>query len=182
MIGKIYMIKSKQTNKVYIGSTVDTLNRRFGKHKSDKTCTSREILKYDDAEIELLECYECENKKQLERHEGEYIRQYNCVNERISGRTELEWYEDNKEAILERNREYYQENKEAITKQRKERYQQNKEIIAKKAKEYYEKNKEAINEKSKEKITCECGTIYRKSDKARHLKTKKHIKFVEIEK
>jgi predicted GIY-YIG superfamily endonuclease len=62
MIGKIYIIKSKQTNKVYIGSTVDTLKERFRIHKKNKDCSSVEMLKYSDATIELLECYECENK------------------------------------------------------------------------------------------------------------------------
>ena len=72
MIGKIYIIKSSQTNRVYVGSTVQSLNERFSKHKSDKNCTSREILKYSDAEIELLECYECENLEQLRWIEAGY--------------------------------------------------------------------------------------------------------------
>ena len=139
MKGNIYIIKSKQTDKVYVGSTIQCLNRRFSEHKSNKDCTSVEILKYNDAEIELLECYECENKEQLRKKEGEYIKQYNCVNLRIEGRTQREYLED-----------------------------------------YYEDNKEDILEKRKEKFTCECGITCRKSDRARHLKTKKHIKFVEF--
>ena len=155
MIGRIYIIKSKQTNKVYIGSTVETLKKRFSKHKCSKTCSSREILKYDDAKIELLECYECENKEELRKKEGEYIRKYDCVNKKIEGRTDKEYRQENKEKIAE----YYQENKEAVLE-----YQ----------KEYYEKNKEKINEK----FTCPCGGTYTYQNKARHLKTKMHLNYL----
>ena len=114
MFGRIYIIKSSQTDKVYIGSTVETLNKRFREHKCSKTCTSREILKYDDAEIILLECYDCETYEELRKKEGEYIKQYNCVNKLIAGRTKTEYYEDNKEKIKEYRKEYRQENKEKL--------------------------------------------------------------------
>ena len=39
---------------------------------------------------------------------------------------------------------------------------------------YYNKNKERLNKK----INCECGSIFRKADKCRHLKTKKHIDYI----
>jgi len=46
-------------------------------------------------------------------------------------------------------------------------------------KKWYETNKNKINdEKRKEKINCECGSVVRKSDIARHKKSKKHINFV----
>lgn len=144
MIGYIYIIRSKQTDKVYVGSTFYTLHRRFSLHKPDKKCTSQEILKYNDAEIELIECYECENREQLEKREGEYIKKYDCVNKNIAGRTRKEWEEDNKEA----RKEYH--------------------------KDYREKNKEAIAEKKNEKFTCECGGKYTYANKSQHLKSKKH--------
>tara|TARA_R110000787_G_scaffold42017_1_gene103233 strand:+ start:14 stop:493 length:480 start_codon:yes stop_codon:yes gene_type:complete len=40
---------------------------------------------------------------------------------------------------------------------------------------YYQNKKDNL----KVKITCECGSIYRKSDKTRHAKTKKHIQYIE---
>jgi hypothetical protein len=51
----------------------------------DNTCSytsSFEILKYDDAYIELLEECPCENSAQLHKKEGEYIRLHIdvCVN------------------------------------------------------------------------------------------------------
>lgn len=46
---------------------------------------------------------------------------------------------------------------------------------AKQSKQYREKNADKI----KEKITCDCGSEFRKADKARHLLTKKHRTYVE---
>ena len=173
MKGRIYIIRSKQTDKVYIGSTVQSLNKRFRLHKI-QDCTSQEILKYSDAEIILLECYECENKEQLKNREGEYIRQYNCVNKNIAGRTRKEWIEDNKEYF----KEYYQENKEKLNEKKKEYREKNKEAIAEHNKEYRQKNREIIAEKANEKFTCECGGKYTHSNKARHFKTEMHLEFL----
>ena len=107
MIGYIYIIKSKQTNRVYVGSTVLTLKKRFRLHKLNQDCTSREILKYSDAEIELLECYEYEDDEELELKEAYYIREYKknnlCVNKKIPRRTKKEY-----------NQEYREENKEKL--------------------------------------------------------------------
>ena len=46
-------------------------------------------------------------------------------------------------------------------------------------KQWYEDNKDKIKEKKKKKFTCECGGIYTQSNKARHFKTKKHLKYIE---
>ena len=46
-------------------------------------------------------------------------------------------------------------------------------------KKYYEKNKQKINEKNKEKFNCNCGGKYLLPHKARHLKTKRHINYIE---
>jgi len=97
---KLYSIRSHQTNKLYIGCTTQTLAQRLAKHKtgyrlwladnSKKYLTSYEILQYDDHYIELIEDYPCENRNQLNRREGELIRAHDCVNKRISGRTDAE--------------------------------------------------------------------------------------------
>jgi hypothetical protein len=122
--------------------------------------TSFEILKYDDHYIELLENYSCKDKNELSKREGELIRSHkdNCVNCRVEGRTHKEYRQDNKEKI----KEYYQDNKEAISEKKKS---------------YYQVNKEVILEKKSEKINCPCGSEFRISDKARHLKTSKHLKY-----
>ena len=56
----------------------------------------------------------------------------------------------------------------------KEYRNQNKEKIFENNKEYYQENKEKINEK----LNCECGGKYTKTNKAKHLQTIKHMKFL----
>lgn len=102
--GKIYKITSKETNKIYIGSTCKkTLQKRLNFHKSqyrnwiiDNKYTyvsSYDILKYDEAIIELLEKYPCENKKQLTERERYYVEQNKeiVVNKYIPSRTKKEY-------------------------------------------------------------------------------------------
>ena len=125
--GKIYVIRSHQTDQVYIGSTTQSLAKRFSCHKSNYKInkldiSSFEILKYDDAYIELIEEYPCDNKMMLNRREGEIIRQNNCVNKFIAGRTRQEYEEENKDKIREQKKGYYQANKD----KKKEYYQANK--------------------------------------------------------
>ena len=109
--GKIYTIRSPQTEQIYIGSTTQSLAQRLSKHRYSykaykaKMCkssytTSYNILKYDDHYIELLELCPCTYKAELHRRENQLIRAHNnCVNKIQPGRTDKEYYEDNKEKI-----------------------------------------------------------------------------------
>jgi len=112
--GKIYTIRSHQTDLFYIGSTIQKLYQRFSKHKHSLNSLSKEIIKYDDAYIELLEFFPCNNKDELNKREGELIRLHKnkCVNIRIEKRSDHEYYEDNKEKIKERNKQYKLNNKD----------------------------------------------------------------------
>jgi len=154
--GKIYQIWSPQTDKVYIGSTTNTLARRLWGHraagkKEYGAPTSKNILEFEDAKIELIEEYACENKMQLTRREGEVIRATpNCVNKFVPLRTREEREEENKEAIVAQRKLHYQENKEAYTARKRSHYQKNKGKEAARGKEYRENNKESIAERMKE--------------------------------
>jgi len=150
--GKIYAIRSNQTDDVYIGSTCTPLHKRLYGHRSQykrwkngtnkNYMTSYKILEYDDSFIELLEEYPCENKIQLNKKEGEVIRNTpNCVNRFIAGRTKKEWEEDNKDKMSK----------------------------------YREENKNKINEK----IDCVCGGRYTHTNKSQHLKTRRHQLYLE---
>lgn len=140
--GKIYSIRSYQTDAVYIGSTCLPLYKRLYKHRDNfnrwkdgkqSYTTSYEILKYDDAFIELIEDYPCERKEQLNRREGEIIRETeNTVNKIIAGRTRKEYKHDNREIIKIKSAEYKEKNKE---------------IIKIKDAEYREKNKDKERER-----------------------------------
>ena len=149
--GKIYSIRSHQTEEIYIGSTTQTLFARLASHKRrykhykkyKKMYTSSfHILQFDDAYIELYENCPCNCKEELTKREGEVIRELNCVNKLIPGRTLKEYMEDNKEKIAERKKEYREKNREKIQKYEKEYRERNKEYF----KEYREKNREKIQE------------------------------------
>ncbi len=76
-------------------------------------------------------------------------------------------------------KKYYIEHKEEIYERARQRYLENKEkCLALQKSRYYNKRDE-ICKKKKVKITCECGSRFRKSDRKRHLRTKKHIKYLE---
>jgi len=147
--GKIYRIVSNKTDEVYIGSTVQTLNQRFTKHKSDFNrgvyCSSAEILKHGDARIEFIKDFPCNSERELSKEEDKYIldccKVVNCIR---ASRTRAEWCQDNRAEILEHK------------------------------KKYYEANREQINEKRYEKFDCPCGGKYTKTHKSRHEKSKKH--------
>ena len=180
---KIYSIRSHQTEDIYVGSTTQTLFTRLASHKRDYRCykkgkrsyvSSFHMLQFDDAYIELIEKCPCNNKEELTKREGEIIREMNCINKRIPGRTKKEYYIDNKEKILkykeenkEKNKEYREKNKEKILKQIKEYREKNKEKILKQRGEYYRDNKEKILKQSKE---------YREKNKEKILKQKKEYR------
>jgi hypothetical protein len=188
-LAKIYQITSSQTDKVYIGSTTKSLEKRFSIHKSENNSTnSKEIVQYDDAIISLIEEVELEERYIRERYWIEFYGE-SSVNIKIPGRTKKEYYEINKEYINEKRKEYHQINKqqimeyqkeyheinkEQIKEKNKEYYEINKEQIKEKNMEYYEINKERINEKFKQKIICECGIQICKGNYLKHKKSKKH--------
>ena len=168
--GKIYTIRSYQTDDIYIGSTTQTLTKRLSKHKSDfkrwkkgtyHYVTSYELIKYNDVYIELLELCPCSNKMELFRREGELIRSMDCINKNVNGRTDKErkeyikeykkeYYQENKEKIKIKSKEYRAVNKDKIYEHTKEYYQENKEKIKEYKKEYYQENKEKIKIQMKE--------------------------------
>lgn len=169
--GKIYSIRSHNTDLIYIGSTCQPLSKRLSKHKSNyknwlktgKTqYTSYKIYELDDNPyIELIVNYPCSCKDELRREEGKYIRSLECVNRCIEGRTKKQWYADNKEHIKEIQKKWNEANIDKV-------------------KEIKKKYRETNREKMKQPLTCDCGSTYRKCDKARHERTNKHIEFTKL--
>jgi len=80
--GKIYSIRSvSRPDLVYVGSTVQPLSKRFGRHKTPANhTTSKQVIDIGDAYIELIEMYPCDNIEQLRQREGEIMRSMDCVN------------------------------------------------------------------------------------------------------
>ena len=154
-LGKIYCIRTYQSNEVYVGSTIQTLSNRMGGHRRDfkaykkgtntKYVSSFEILKYTDCYIELVKLNPCNSKTELDREEGKYIRQMDCVNKNIPGRTKAQYRIENKDKISAKMKEYYIDNKASITEYRKTH-----------------------------KFICKCGGNYRIDNKPRHFRSTKH--------
>ena len=164
--GKIYCIRSYQTDDVYIGSTTQKLCRRMTDHRKNykgwvkgkrQYTTSYEIIKLGDAYVDLLELCPCSCKEELHKIEGEYIRKMKCVNKCIPGRGmtskeyDKEYREKNKENIAKRKKEHRAKNKERINKNAREYRKNNKDKINEKSRAYYEKNKAKINKQRKER-------------------------------
>ena len=147
--GKIYVIWSPNTDKVYIGSTAQPLHKRFHEHKRKLTgqksdTTANEILlACADARIELIEDYPCATKAELNRREGQIMREYDKrVNQLIAGRTVAEYRADNREKIAAQMREYRAKNRERLAVQRREYRAKNRERELLRHKEYRQRKKE----------------------------------------
>ena len=194
--GKIYIVRNRyDDNLIYIGSTIDTLERRFGKHFKDIKNSLYQYVNndWDNWYIELYEDYPCKNKYELRRREGQVQKQIATINKNIAGRTEKEYLQDNRDKILENMKKYYQDNrdkhleyrkqylicnKEKIHEKDRQRYENNRDKILEREKNKYQKNKDIISQKNKEKIICDhCGSIVRKVDIVRHQRTNKCINF-----
>ena len=126
--GCIYMIKNKtdDAKHFYIGSTYN-FKQRCKMHKincynqNDKNYNLK-VYKYirenggfGEWEIILLYDYPCKNRNKLELEEKRAIMEYkSTLNKNIPCRTKKEYYQDNKEKILQQNKELYEANKEEI--------------------------------------------------------------------
>ena len=113
---KIYAIRSYTTDKIYVGSTTQPLSKRMSVHrghynmfqsKKYRYMSSFEIIKHGDAYIELLENYPCNSKEDLLQREGKAIRENDCVNKCMAGRSIKEYREENKEQKKAYSKEYY---------------------------------------------------------------------------
>ena len=176
---KIYkLINNEMPNMVYYGSTSQSLTNRLSTHKAPcNTCSSKLLFEYGTVEIILLENYPCNSKDELIKRERYYIEGKECINKIIPGRSDKEYYADNKEQILLKRKKHYQNNKEKILLRQRQYDNGRKE----ERKKYLEANKASIALKNKEKFECECGGKYTHSHQSCHKKTKKHLKHVNIQ-
>jgi hypothetical protein len=147
-----YRIVSPNTNKVYIGSTKQTLKERFRCHNKDYKSyldgkqhyiSANDILEFKDCKIELIENKFCETKSDrcvIERHH--ILNTLNTVNK--------------------------QQNPGLFNELGEIKYN----------KQYHHKNKEQIKAKNNQKQPCICGVIHNHSVKKRHERSQKHINYL----
>ena len=149
--GKIYALRSHQTNKYYIGSTTQPLYKRLYGHKHSKMTSSKELVNnYNDVYIELIEAFPCENKEQLTKRENELIREHKDDLVNILGV---------KNCIVSRQ---HIKKDGGITTHEYDQTVYNK--------RHYNKNKVVINGK----ITCDCGLVYSQSNRTNHQSGRVH--------
>lgn len=109
--GKIYKIWSPHTYLIYIGSTTQSLPKRFADHKIEYNAwaknkeflwgtNSKKIFECGDARIELLELVPCTCREELMRAEGRHIR--NCGTVCVNWSVPLLSQEERTEKYLQR--------------------------------------------------------------------------------
>lgn len=215
----IYKLCCKDVNikEEYVGSTT-RFERRKAEHKTN--CLNKNIRAYNfnvynfirenggmgNWDMIQIEEVNVNSKRELETRERYWIEFLKAeLNSNIPSRTKKDWYVDNREFLIEKqkknSKEYYKYNREVIAEKQKEYRENNKEVFLKKEKEYRENNREVIAEKRKEhvenkkeydkeyrlknkdkideKIECECGSEVNKRYLSKHKKTKKHLNFID---
>ena len=160
--GKIYKITCKETWKVYIGSTVQSLYNRMRTHRcKNNTCASREIIERGNYEVELIENFPCDTERELHTREQYWIdNTENTINIKRHYESDEAYLEHEKARAIEYARQYRNENKDMLKQKREQ---------------YLLKNKAVISAKKSEVIQCECGGSYTRNHKARHCRTRKHL-------
>lgn len=171
-VGFVYLLEHKDTDKIYVGSTKQTIQQRVYDHtkhykRNHSYCTSYELIKYGDdglnwIELEKVEYDDEEDLRKAERYWFDiYKEEFGelLINEKLPFRS-------NDEKIKycnDMNRKWYGENKKKIQAQRKQ---------------HRENNRDKINAKKREPVLCECGFYSTSSHISRHRRTKKHFELM----
>jgi len=182
----MYKIVCKDLNiqDVYIGHTT-RFKQRKNCHKTkcqNENDTSYHEHKYkimrenggwDNWEMIEIEKYPCSDGNEARSRERYWYELFHStLNTCYPNRTIKEYEIEN----IEHRKAYFKTEK--VRNIQKEYREKNKEKIQEYKKEYALANKELISERKKEVIVCSCGSTYRRDDKARHLKTQKHLNHI----
>jgi hypothetical protein len=189
----IYKIYNPECDYVYVGSTRNMAVRKKS-HKSNcnnvnSKAYNLKVYKtirgndgFENWYMVTIEVMDNVTKLQAEMREDVYRVDLNATmnSKRAScgGITKQEYYQqyyqDNREYYDEYNKQYYQDNKEQLSEQKKQYYQDNKQTISECKNQYRINNKNKINQKH----DCDCGGKYTQINKAQHMKSKKHQKYI----
>tara|TARA_R110000803_G_C11870529_1_gene308353 strand:- start:98 stop:685 length:588 start_codon:yes stop_codon:yes gene_type:complete len=185
--GKIYKVISNNNDKLYIGSTIQTLCSRMNCHRRKRgDCSSSLLGNMKDCYMVLIANYPSDNREILLMEEERYYQLYkkngfDVVNKNSPYTTKEQkkeqkkkWREDNKERNNIKSNKWNNEHKEHL----KKYYQENKDKLKKWREDNKEENKQKRKDKIQETIHCICGVIIQKRGKNRHEKSIKHIKHI----
>ena len=166
-IGYVYKITGA-CGLVYIGSTIDIENRK-NRHNGKNNCCSSKLLK-KPLQFDIIDTREYNLLRTLHLVEQFYLDNTNTINQKRAYTNERSL------GYLLRKHQHYINNKEKIKQYKLNNKEENKE----KSKAYYQKNREKRLEQNKVEIICECGCLIRKVNKSIHIKSKKHIKLMNL--
>ena len=160
-------------------------------HKEEISVKGKEYREINKEKIsQRRQNYYEDNKEEIIKKVHEYSernREKICINnklyreehkEKISEQRKI-YRGEHKEELSEKSKKYYEENKDRIIEKSKKYYSENKDEMMEKSKKYYEENKEKLSQKLSQKVTCECGSEFRKGGYSRHIKTGKHNEYIE---
>ena len=185
----IYKIQHKDNNDLlYVGHTTNFTKRKY-QHKCNISTNDKYNIKlyqmirenggWDDFNMIVVKEFPCENKQQATTEEDKVMREMKAtMNKNRALKTLIDIYEDKKK--------YRTIHKEQIKEHKHQYYENNKSFIIEKSKMYYEEHKEQIKDENKiynqprriEQYICECRGKYHIQHKAAHLRTKKHMNFL----
>ena len=221
----IYKLECKdpRVTDIYVGSTVN-----FKKRKSDHKRKCNEVDDHgeyvydmpvyqfmrlnggwDNWNMVQVDVVACENKRQKNKIESEYIKELGSTLSLTSmeGGLEMkEWYkqyrEKNREKIATRMKQYQEDNREKIAHKNKEWRENNREKIYEKQKkwcednhdhllasrrEYYRKTREKTakslkrwRDKNRDMVKCVCGSTIVRYKIGTHENSKKHIEWIRM--
>lgn len=115
---KIYKIVNNVNDECYVGSTTQSLNRRFSGHRGDyrqykkgrgsNTTSFKMFDNYgvDNCRIELIENFPVKTRQELFARERVWIEKLNTVNKVIPTQTAQEYYKKNMDRIFAYKQEY----------------------------------------------------------------------------
>lgn len=172
--GRVYKIINSKNNKVYIGSTFESVSRRWNKHKH-KLRKREEPLHnlIEEIGVEyfstlLLEAVQIQRRSDLLKLEAKYIDDFRSKypNLLLNKNNSLPTIEGKKA----KKHQYYLNNKDRTYKIQRDRITKDKETHDK----YKDYMKKYSSNHSHIKITCECGLILYKQSLKQHLKKTIH--------
>lgn len=176
---------------IYIGHTTDKIRRKQGHKNTYNNPNSKKYNYYvyefirnnggwNNWSMIVVEEYPCENKNQAELRERHWIETESAtLNTYIPTRTHKEYCEENKEKYKKLKKMHSEKYKEEYKERHKLYYEERKEKIKEQRQTYYEEHKEEINEKNRRKCECKCGEEYSYGNRNRHMKSIKHLKYLE---
>ena len=163
---------------IYVGSTTD-IRRRKAQHK--QTCNNSshknhnlkiyQIMRlnggFSNWTMLQIENFPCNNKAESSVRERHWLELLSAtMNIQIPGRTNIEYYTDNKDTIIKYREDYKKTNK--IT------YQNIKDSI----REYNNNNKQTMISFKDNKFYCKCGGKYTVNNDSHHFMTKRHLTYL----